>query len=129
MLVLVVDDAAPVRARLGAMLAEIPGVAGVVTAAAVAQAIDALRTQTPEIIVLDVHLRGESGLVMVPLLKRARPGPLLIVVTNEPTEALRREAMALGADHFFDKSRDVDDLVRVVSEAAAPTRTLETSDG
>jgi two-component system, OmpR family, response regulator len=110
------------------MLAEIPGVTGVVEAAGVGQAIEALHTLALGTVVLDVHLRGESGLVVIPLLKRGRPGPLLIVVTNEPTDALRREAMALGADHFFDKSRDVEDLMRVISEAATPTRRFETSD-
>ena len=129
-----IDDAAAVRARLGAMLAEIPGVTGVLETAGVAEAVEALGARAPGTVLIDVHLRGESGLVMVPFLKRCRSDPrlivpLLIVMTSDPTEALRRQALALGADHFFDKSRDVEDLLRVVAEAAAPTRALERSDG
>jgi len=78
-----------------------------------------LRTHAPGIVVLDLHLRGESGLAFAPRVRREQRGALLIVLTNEPTERHRREALARGADHFFDKSKDLDGLLRVVASASA----------
>jgi two-component system response regulator DevR len=126
--VLLVDDAAAVRSRLGAMLAEIPGVAIVIEAESAAEAAEALGATGPEIVVVDLHLGGESGMSLLPLVKRDRPTALLIVMTNHPTERHRRRCMTLGADYFFDKSRDFEDVLRVVAGTAAPTWCVETSD-
>jgi two-component system, NarL family, response regulator DevR len=126
--VLLVDDAASVRSRLGAMLAEIPGVAIVIEAESAAEAAEALGAIAPEIVVLDLHLGPESGMSLLSLVKRNRPTALLIVMTNHPTERHRRWCMMLGADYFFDKSKDFEDVLRVVAATAAPTWRVETSD-
>jgi two-component system, OmpR family, response regulator len=126
--VLIVDDAAPVRARLGEMVAELPGVASVVEADTCALAVEVLCAWGPDVIVVDLHLRGESGLGLLSLAKRNRPEALLIVMTSHPTARHRRQCLALGADHFLDKSRDFEQVLRILAEAIGPTRTLESSD-
>jgi CheY-like chemotaxis protein len=117
--VLVVDDSVPVRKRVAASLAEIPGVDAVLECGGNVEAIELLRAQSPQIVVLDLNLRGESGLTFMHHAKQDGLRPLVIVLTNEPSERHRRECLARGADHFFDKSRDVDNLLGVVAEAAA----------
>src|SRR6185437_13777577 len=88
--VLVVEDAAPIRARMVALLAEVPGVVAVLEAEDVAQATRHLRAAEPGIVVLDLHLRdGESGLPFVRLARHERPRILIVVVTNLPTEQHR----------------------------------------
>ena len=125
--VLVVDDVTRVRARLAAMLMEIPGVTDVFEADGIAAAIRALHAGDPDVIVLDLHLREESGLLLAARVKRERPGVLLVMMTNQPTLPMRRQCLALGVDHFFDKSRDFEDVLQVVLEAVGPTRARETS--
>jgi DNA-binding NarL/FixJ family response regulator len=115
--VLVIDDAARVRERVVAMLSAIAGVTDVVEAASTAEALAALRRHAPNVVVLDLHLRGESGLALAPLVKREIPGALLLAVTNQPSEQLRRQCLALGADRFFDKAREFDALARAVASA------------
>ena len=126
--VLVVDDVTRVRARLAAMLGEVPGVTVVIEADGIAAAIHALYAREPDVIVLDLHLREESGLWLAARVKRERPGVLLVMMTNQPTLPMRRQCLALGVDHFFDKSRDFEDALQVVAEAVGPTRARETSD-
>ena len=126
---LVVDDAALVRIRLVEMLREIAGVTAVFEADRIAAAMEALHAWAPEIVVLDLHLHGCSGLGFARLVRVERPSVLLIAMTSEPTAPLVRLCRSLGIDHFFDKTRDFEDLLRLVSEAVTPTRTLETSDG
>ena len=112
-----VDDGTRVRARIVAMLAAIPGVVAVFEAASVAEAVAVLAAHAPDVVVLDLHLRGESGLLLAPRVKQERPGALLLVLTNQSSEQHRRQCLALGADCFFDKSRDFDALVRTVADA------------
>jgi DNA-binding NarL/FixJ family response regulator len=127
--VLVVDDAALVRGRLVEMLREIAGVTAVFEADRIAGAVDVLHARAPEVVLLDLHLRDHSGMGFARLVRVERPGVLLIVMTSEPTAPAMRLCRKLGIDHFFDKSRDFEDVLRLVAEAVAPTRTLETSDG
>ena len=117
MKVLVVDDVAAVRTRVAAMLGEVPGVDVVLEADGSVQAMDVMRRDVPHVVVLDLHLRGESGLSLAPLLKRERPETTLVVLTNDPSEHHRRECLAQGADFFFDKSGDFGLVVQVVSDA------------
>jgi DNA-binding NarL/FixJ family response regulator len=126
--VLVVDDVARVRERMVGMLAEIAGVTAVFEADGIVTAIEALRARAPDVVVLDLHLNGESGLTLATLVKRDRPDALLIVMTCQPTEPVRRLSEALGVDYFFDKSSAFEDVLRVVAEAVGPTRALATSD-
>lgn len=126
--VLVVDDVARVRARLAAMLVEIPGVRAVFEADGIAAAIHALHAWGPDVVVLDLHLREESGLTLAARVKRERPDALLVMMTNQPTALVRRRCKALGVEHFFDKSKDFEDVLRIVAGAIGPTGALETSD-
>jgi DNA-binding NarL/FixJ family response regulator len=126
--VLVVDDAALVRTRLVEMLREISGVTAVFEADRIGVAMDALHSWAPEVVLLDLHLGEHSGLGFARLVKLECPGVLLIVLTSEPTAPAMRLCRNLGIDHFFDKSRDFEDVIRLVAEAVAPTRAFETSD-
>jgi two-component system OmpR family response regulator len=126
--VLIVDDAALVRARLGAMLAEIPGVGVVVEADTYALAVEVLCAWAPDVVIVDLHLGAVSGLGLVSIAKRDHPRALLIVMTSHPTSRHRRRCLALGADHFLDKSQDFENVVRIVSEATGPTALAGTSD-
>lgn len=126
--VLVLDDTPVVRSRLAALLGEVPGVAAVLEAGTVIEASELLRSHAPGVVVIDVRLRGESGLAFVPVVRRERPATLVIILTNEPTAGHRRECVALGVEHFFDKSRQIDELLRLVAASIAPTGALATSD-
>jgi DNA-binding NarL/FixJ family response regulator len=113
---LVVDDAPAVRTRLVAMLRDIDGVE-VREAGDVDQAM--AQAREVEIVVLDVHLPGRSGLEAVPLLRKLEPRPMIIVLTNDATPPHKSHALALGADHFLDKSREFERVVDLVVAASS----------
>ncbi len=117
--ILVVDDSTAVRSRLVAMFAEQEGVDSVAEAsdgnAAIAQ-IDALR---PDLVVLDLHLPKRSGLEVLSHYQYASRRPSFIVLTNEATGHHRRQSKLLGADHFFDKTVELDAMFALVAELVA----------
>jgi DNA-binding response OmpR family regulator len=115
--VLLVDEGAGVRARLRERIAR-PGTE-------VHEANDGIEAQAIavstklDVIVLDVHVRAETGLGMLARLRESARCAVIIVLTNEATDVHRRECLRHGADHFFDKSREFDAAVELVLARAA----------
>jgi DNA-binding NarL/FixJ family response regulator len=119
MRVLVVDDSPAVRRRIVARLREIPGIAEVDEASDADSALAMAAARMPRLVVLDLHLRGRGGPGMVPSFKQLPCAPSVAVLTNDASDAHRRECMAKGADYFFDKSKEFEAVASVASELAS----------
>jgi CheY-like chemotaxis protein len=112
--ILVVDDSPAIRARLVAMLREVPGVEPY-EAAAADEALEAIRASAPDVVVLDVHMPGMSGIDVLPIIKALPSPPVVVILTSHPTDHHRRLSIAHGADFFFDKSLDFARVVELVA--------------
>lgn len=115
MIALMVEDSALVRSRLIPMLAAFSGVRVVAIAESEAEALDWLRRNRCDLVLLDVSLRGGSGLGLLDALGAAEPRsgvalPLRVVLTNDASDAVRRHCAARGATAVFDKSIQLDEL-------------------
>lgn len=108
--VFIVEDSVRVRDLLMDFL-QVPGELEVVGYAdSERESIDAL-THTPvDAAIVDLRLKVGSGLEVINQVKKAKlePAPKIIVFTNHPFPEVRKRAMQLGADFFFDKSVDYD---------------------
>ena len=113
--VMVVDDAEGVRARVAALCADVPGVERMHEAAGGTDARAVLESERVHAVVLDLHLRGESGFALLSEIKRSYTEVTVIVLTNDASDHHRRSCHALGADHFFDKSSEFEALVPVLA--------------
>lgn len=115
MIALMVEDSALVRGRLIPMLAAFSGVRVVATAETAADALGWLRRHRCDLVLLDLSLRGGSGLPLLRTLRttlreRKDVRTLRVVLTNGANETVRRHCRALGADAVFDKSIELDEL-------------------
>lgn len=106
------DDSPAVRARLVAMLAEVPG-AQVGEATGAEEALELIIRTRPKLVVLDLHLPGRNGLELLPDIKSLPLPPVVVVLTSHPTAYHERQCIARGADFFFDKSRDFARVVEI----------------
>jgi two-component system, NarL family, response regulator DevR len=120
--VFLVEDSPPVRVRLEALLAAIPGATVVGFAEAAEEAIRSILDQRPHVVVLDMHLKEGTGLDVLRGLQGKANGTDVYVLTNYALEAYRQAAERLGARGFFDKSRDLP-LLRDAIAARAPKPT------
>lgn len=117
MKVLVVDDAPAVRRRLAARVREAGGEP--IEIADAEAAIEATRVYAPDVVILDLHFgAGLSGLAALPRIKSVRSSTVVIVLTSQPSEPVRRECLARGADHFLDKSSEFERVAEIVQELA-----------
>lgn len=65
-----------------------------------------LEQKTPALIILDIGLPGKNGLELLKLINSQPHRPVSIILTNHTEHFYREQSMALGADHFLDKSED-----------------------
>ena len=118
MTVLVVEDSAQVRARVVEMLCEY-GLQVVGEAATAAEAIALTKSLRPQAIILDLNLPDRNGMDILPALKAHDPSPLVAVLTNNASPECRARCLALGADHFYDKSREFEAVANMLFRYAA----------
>jgi DNA-binding NarL/FixJ family response regulator len=105
--VLLVEDSSLLAARLSELIRRLPDVDLIDTVDTEAEAVSRIRVGKPDVLILDLHLRGGSGFGVLRALKGATNGrPKIIILTNFGLPEYRREAEAFGVEAFLDKSRD-----------------------
>jgi DNA-binding response OmpR family regulator len=120
MKLLIVDDSELIRFRLVRQVASIPGIRQVMTASGRLQAQYVVGRAQPELVVLDLHLPDGDPVHLIPELKLAREGLRIAVLTNDATEFNRQRCLQAGADWFFDKSTEYEQLLALLRELAQP---------
>ncbi|MFZ0612901.1 MAG: response regulator [Desulfobacterales bacterium] len=114
--VLIVDDAKQVRERLISLLSEYPEIRIVGQAGNGQEALEALDHQKPDTVILDIRLPGKNGIELLKEIKAARPAVTVIMLTNYDFEQYRRQSLQLGADHFFNKTLELEKVVEILAK-------------
>jgi len=112
MRLLIVDNSMAVRVRLSDMFASISAIE-VIQVAELAEGFEQLRQFTPDAMVLDPIFPSGNGLDLLCYAKQNFPSVTVLVNTN--AILFRKHCLALGANFFFDKSLDVNDLVETIT--------------
>ena len=120
MQIFLVEDSPLLRTRLAEMLGAIPGAIVVGEAEHAEVAIRDILAMRPEVVVLDLSLAGgTSGFEVLRAVCRQAPEIDIYMISNFVAEPYRELAERLGAREFFDKSRELDRVRRVIAERAA----------
>jgi DNA-binding NarL/FixJ family response regulator len=110
--VFVVEDNAEIQENLVGALEELTCVK-VVGGSATEE--DALRWVAGDnqwdMLIVDLFLKGGSGMRLVQRVQRARPEQKIIVFSNYVNASVRKRCAQLGVDAVFDKSTEIDALV------------------
>ncbi|OGV40732.1 MAG: hypothetical protein A2X46_04050 [Lentisphaerae bacterium GWF2_57_35] len=117
--VMIVDDSDAIRERLLNMLRAIPGIGLLAQAHSCIQALQLMAEVSPDVAILDIHMPGKSGIALLEEIKRQPPYPTVIVLTNYPYIEYRFRCINAGADYFFEKSAEFEQVVEVVGDLAA----------
>ena len=119
--VLVIDDEAHVR-RLYDDLLTREGFE-VISMACPQKALDIIRTQMPDIIVLDIELEGDSGLKMIEKYKAESPD--LPIILNSAYSTYMSDFKTWMAEAYIVKSSDIQPLVDKIRELTGQKRKYE----
>jgi DNA-binding NarL/FixJ family response regulator len=118
--VLLVEDSDVLAARIAELIRRLPGVELVATVSTEPAALQRVAAETPDVMILDLHLRIGTGFgVLRSLGRNGEQRPHVIVLTGFDLPEYRRQAESLGVDAFLNKSRDYHRLPELLKELAA----------
>jgi PAS domain S-box-containing protein len=115
MRVLVADDSQPIRERLVSRLLRIPDIQ-VAEAEDTTAAIQQIETFKPDVAVLDIRMPGGGGIKALEEIKARNLGITVIIMTNYPYAQYRRKCLDAGADFFFDKSSEFEQVSETIRQ-------------
>lgn len=121
-IVLVVDDEEGIRETLSGIF-EDEG-CSIVTSNSGEEALDLLKEQNPDLILLDIWLPGIDGIQTLEEIKALRPDLPVIMISGHGNIELAVKATRLGAYDFLEKPLSLE-RVLLVSKRALERRTLE----
>jgi DNA-binding NarL/FixJ family response regulator len=116
-----VEDSPIIRENLIAALEELAPVEVVGTAEDERSAVDGLASIAPpcDLVIIDIFLKGGSGLGVLRAANALGQPMKLVVLSNYATSDMRRRCEALGASRVFDKSSEIDALIRYCETLAS----------
>ena len=112
---LVIDDESGIRFTIQEILSSDD--VRVLTAANSSEGLLMVKDESPDVVLLDIRLDGESGLDVFHQIKRINPRSLVIFITGHGTTDTAIEAMKLGAFDYLVKPLDFTQLQQVIEQA------------
>ncbi|OGA03400.1 MAG: hypothetical protein A3H35_17010 [Betaproteobacteria bacterium RIFCSPLOWO2_02_FULL_62_17] len=118
----IAEDSVAIGERLAKLLEEGDSIDVVGQAQTPLGAIDGILASKPDAVVLDIHLRGGSGLEVIRKLHPLAPQIVFVVLTNYPDPHYRRLFAEAGASSLLDKSSEFDRVKEEILTACAARR-------
>lgn len=121
--VAIVEDDRAVRENLSVLINAAPGFACVASCASAEDAWLTLPTVSPEVILMDIHLPGRSGIACVARLRQILPRAQIIMLTIEEDSEQVFESLKAGATGYLVKHvspQEILDAVEDVHKGGAP---------
>src|ERR1700730_9385734 len=116
--ILIVDDHEVVRGGVRRIFDKQPGTAKFGEASTVSEALKLIREQDWDVVVLDLSLRGRSGLEILEESKQLRPQLPVLILSMHSEEQFARRAFRAGAAGYVTKNSPRAELVKAINKVA-----------
>src|SRR5262245_46209336 len=117
--VMLADGHTLVRAGIRSILDTTPGLVVVGEAADGKQAIDLVRGETADVLVLDLKMEGSDGIKVLRIAKAEKPELKVLILTMHAAREYVAQAMHEGADAYLLKDSAAQDLVAAIEAVMA----------
>ena len=114
--VAIVEDNQTVRNTLGELIEATPGYRCVCTCATAKEAMVEVPRLKPEVVLMDIHLPGESGISCTARLKARMPEIQVIILTVYKDTELILRALKAGASGYLLKRAQTNEVLRAITE-------------
>ena len=121
-MVLVVDDHELVRSGITRMLSDNPDIDVIGQAASGEEAIEAVRNNVPDIVLMDIRMPGIGGLEATRRILRLDDSVRVIAVTACADDPYPTRVMQAGATAYITKGADIREMVRAIRQAHSGQR-------
>jgi two-component system, NarL family, response regulator NreC len=116
--ILIADDHALVRAGLRAMVDAEPDLEVVGEAGDAAETLRLATVLQPDLVLLDITMPQQSGIVTAQQLKEAHPSLVVVFLTMHEDEGLLHEALRAGAAGYVIKRAEAAELLQAIRAAS-----------
>jgi len=114
--VAIVEDNATIRNTFRQWIEEAPEFRCVCACASAEEALIEIPRLKPDVVLMDIHLPGESGIACTAQLKEKLPGVQVIIVTVYRNHELIFQALQAGACGYLLKRSSPEELLKAISE-------------
>ncbi len=124
---MLVDDHPLVRDGLRARLADVPGLAVVAEADGADAALAIAPRAAPDLVLMDIGLRGVNGIEATRRLRAALPAMRVLMLSMHDSAAYVREALQAGAAGYVLKDSPAEEIVEAIHAVMAGGRYLSSA--
>lgn len=119
MRIVVADDHLIIRRGLQLIISRRPGWAIAAEAESATQLLDALSRDAYDVLVLDLRLRNDHALEILPRLRREYPSLPVLVLSSQPEEHFALAVLRAGARGYIQKDATADEIIDAIERVAA----------
>jgi DNA-binding NarL/FixJ family response regulator len=116
--VLIADDTAAIRFSLSDLMSRLEGVEVVGLAETGAAALEMARSLKPDVMTLDIRMPEMTGINVLEVMQQEKLDVMAIVLTGLEGDEYRERCLALGASHFFHKSTEFEEVLKLLEDRA-----------
>ena len=114
--VAIVEDDNSVRENLAVLINAKQGYSCVASCSTTEDACARLPKLSPDVVLMDIHLPGKSGIVCVAKLRRTLPKTQIIMLTIEENSEQVFDSMKAGATGYLVKHSSPDEILKAVAD-------------
>lgn len=119
MRIAIADDHMIVRRGMQLIIAKRPGWTITIEAAAADELFECLRQSPVDVVVLDLMLRGRSGLDILAQVRREYPSIPALILSSSPESESALTAIRAGARGYVQKDSSADDILDAIARVAS----------
>jgi DNA-binding NarL/FixJ family response regulator len=116
MKIFIADDSTLFCRQISELFCELKGLEIVGQAQGVQEAFDAIAELKPDVITLDIQMLGGSGIDWLKKIRQTNFASVVIILTNYSSPPYRKKCLQAGADFFFDKAIEINEVKRIIQD-------------
>lgn len=119
--IFIVDDHALVREWLINLINQQPDLMACGEAASAAEALEKIADSKPNAAIVDISLKGPSGIELIKILKQSRPDVAVLVLSMHDEPSYAERALRAGARGYIAKREATKEIIKAIREALGGT--------
>ena len=116
MKVVIADDSSLWRDRIKSVLIDLNDVFIVDEAENGIDALQIIREKEPDLAIIDIRMPEMNGIELLKKIRELKMNVKIIMLTNYPYPQYRMRCLEAGADYFFSKTEDFEQIEIVISD-------------
>ena len=118
MKIVIADDSSLIRVRIKDLLSDLNNVEIVGEAVNGLEVLQLIQDKKPDFVILDIRMPEMNGIEVLRKIREMGIKVKICMLTSYSYEQYRERCFAEGADYFFDKNHDIQQMLDIISKLA-----------